>query len=359
MIELSVIVPTFNETDNVGELVERLETVLQGIGWEVIFVDDDSPDGTSDKVRSMAASDHRVRCIQRVGRRGLSSACIEGMLSSSATFVAVMDGDLQHDETVLPRMLSEARDNGTDLVVGSRYVEGGGTSDWSEQRKSISLLAIRMAKAVTRVDIEDITSGYFLANRQAILPAIRNTSGIGFKILLDIALSSKKPLSIKEIPYHFRSRKSGESKLDYQAAWQYLLLLADKKVGRFVPVRFLSFAFVGGLGVFVHMATLTAFYKAAGVAFVIAQSIATLVAMTSNFFLNNVLTYSDKRLKGLALLKGWLSFVLACSIGAVANVGVANYFFLKDVYWAGSAIAGILIGVVWNYAVTAAYTWKQ
>lgn len=359
MTELSVVVPTFNEASNVRALVGALDVALQGVKWEVIFVDDDSPDGTSDTARAVGRLDSRVRCIQRIGRRGLSSACIEGMLSSSATYIAVLDGDLQHDESILPEMLRIAEADELDLVVGSRYVDGGGATDWSRNRKWLSLLAVRVARAVTGIDIKDITSGFFLARRTAILPAIRSASGLGFKILLDIMLSSHRPLAVREVPYHFRNRHSGESKMDYQVVWQFLLQLADRKLGQCIPARFLSFAFVGGLGVGVHIVVLASLYKSMAISFVLSQSMATLVAMTFNFALNNVFTYSDKRLYGTALLWGWLSFVMICSVGAVANVGVANYFYRQDLYWIGSGVAGILVGVVWNYTVSSVYTWKR
>ena len=279
-------------------------------------------------------------------------------MASSANYIAVLDADLQHDEGILPQMLKTAMDDGIDLVVGSRYVDGGDTTDWSEKRKFMSQAAIRLARGFSGLDIKDLTSGFFLANREAIQPALRKTSGVGFKILLDILLSADKPLTVKEVPYLFRSRQSGESKLDYQTAWLFMMMLLDIKVGSVVPLRFLSFAFVGGAGVLVHLAVLSVFHQLLSLSFFWGQITATFVAMTSNFTLNNVLTYSDKRLRGSAWFRGWVTFVLACSIGAMANVGVANYFYMEDVYWVGAAVAGIAIGVVWNYAITSVYTWK-
>ena len=358
MTELSIIVPTFNEALNVAELIRRLELALAGLQWEIIFVDDESPDGTAEVVRDLGEGNASVRCIERVGRRGLSSACIEGILSSSATYVAVMDADLQHDEKILPQLLDAVQSGGADLAVGSRYVDGGGLGDWNDQRKKMSLVAVNVARAITGVEIADIMSGFFLARRETILPALKNASGIGFKILLDIALSAEQPLKIVEVPYQFRTRFAGESKLDYQVVWQYLLLLADKKIGHFVPVRFLSFAAVGAAGLLVHMVALTLGFKLFGLSFIGAQIIATLVAMTSNFFMNNVLTYADKKLRGTALIRGWITFCFACGLGALANVGIADYLFVQDVYWVGSAVVGVLVGAVWNYAVTAVYTWN-
>lgn len=357
-LELSVVVPTFNEIENIFELVARVERALSGIGWELIVVDDDSPDGTAEAIRALARRSPRIRCIRRVGRRGLSSACIEGMLASSAPVIAVMDADLQHEETLLPCMLEAVRREGVDVAIGSRYAEGGGTGEWSDGRRSMSRFATLLSRAVLRADLTDPMSGFFMIRRVALMDSVERLSGIGFKVLLDIFASSKRPLGFVELPYEFRTRHGGESKLDTRVAWDFLMMLADKTVGHIVPVRFLSFCFVGGFGVFVHMLCLAVLFKQIGVEFLWAQSMATLCAMTSNFLLNNVLTYRDRRLQGWRLLRGWISFVAVCSLGAVANVGIAEVLFQEQFSWVLSALAGILVGSVWNYAVTAAYTWR-
>jgi dolichol-phosphate mannosyltransferase len=357
--ELSIIVPTFNERENVLELVRRLDECLKGNSWEVIFVDDDSSDGTADRVREIARRDRRVRCIQRIGRRGLSSACVEGMLASSAPYLVVMDADLQHDESVLPRMLDALRAGDTDIVVGSRYTKGGGIGTWNAKRAKISRFATRLSRMVVKRDLSDPMSGFFALRREALEQAVRNLSNIGFKILLDVLASSSQPLRLKEIPYEFRNRHAGESKLDSQAMWGYLMLLADKLFGHIVPVRFVAFTAVGGVGVFVHFLVLSVLYSAMTLSFTLSQAVATMVAMTSNFALNNALTYRDMRLRGWRWMKGWVSFTLVCSLGAFANVGIASYLFVHDTVWVLAALAGIVVGAVWNYAVTAIYTWNR
>jgi dolichol-phosphate mannosyltransferase len=359
MLELSVVVPTFDESSNVRELLGRLESALGGTGWEAIFVDDDSPDGTASLVRSIARSDPRVRCVQRIGRRGLSSACIEGMLASAAPYIAVMDADLQHDESVLPRMLDVLRSDRADVVVGTRYSGGGSTGDWDEQRAGMSRLATRVGQWVLKQDVSDPMSGFFMLRREVLDATVRRLSGIGFKILLDVLASAPPGLRVAEVPYTFRNRLAGESKLDELVVWEYGMLLADKTVGRYVPVRFLSFAIVGGLGVFVHMAALTLLLKGIGLGFTVAQSIATASAMVFNFALNNVLTYRDRRLGGWAWWRGLASFMLACSVGALANVGIATYLFESATTWFLAALAGVLVGAVWNYGVTQLYTWGK
>lgn len=354
-------VPTYKEAENVEEIVRRVGAALDGVAWELMFVDDDSPDGTCERARAIARRDPRVRVLQRVGRRGLSSACIEGMLATSAPYLAVMDGDLQHDESLLPRMLEALRAGDLDIVVGSRYVEGGGVGDWHPQRQAMSRLATRIGQRLIHADLQDPMSGFFMVRADIIQSCVRRLSGVGFKILLDIFASAERPLRFRELPFTFRQRQAGASKLDNAVLWEYLLMLSQKLIGPYVPVRFIAFSLIGGLGIFVHMAVLWLILSAAGSgAFLVGQTAAALVAMTSNFFLNNLLTYRDMRLRGAQLLRGWLSFVLACSIGALANVGIANYLFQSGRSgWFLSALAGILVGAVWNYAVTAVYTWKR
>ncbi len=359
IIELSVIVPTFNEHPNVVPMIESLEAALGDHKWEVIFVDDDSPDGTATEIREFAKRDSRVRCIHRIGRRGLSSAAIEGILASSAPFCAVMDGDLQHDEKLLAEMLETIKSENLDIVSGSRYVEGGSLGNWDQSRATISRLATKLSRTVLHADLTDPMSGFFMIRRSTFEKRMRNLSGIGFKILLDIFASAKEPLRYRELPYKFRTRQAGESKLDSQAAWEYFMLLLDKLIGHIVPVRFVTFTLVGGFGVIVHMLIVWMMLNRMEMDFTVAQATATLVAMTSNYAMNNVLTYRDMRLTGWRWFKGWLSFTLACSVGALGNIGIAAYIFAQDTTWVLASLSGIIVGAVWNYAVTSVYTWNK
>lgn len=357
--ELCVVVPVLNERDNVLEMLRRLRAALAGRSWEVIFVDDDSPDDTASLVRRLGSIDRRVRCVQRIGRRGLSSASVEGMLASTAQYLAVMDGDLQHDECLLPRMLDSLRHEDIDIVIGSRNVPGGGVGDWHQGRVRISQLATRIARALFQTSVTDPMSGLFMIRREVFLARVRSLSGIGFKILLDLFASGPQPLRFRELPYQFRGRSRGQSKLDSRVAWDFLMLVLDKRLGGVVPVRFFTFALIGVLGVGVHLSTMSLLFKVAHVPFTVAHSMAMLAAMTSNFALNNILTYHDLRLRGWRWLSGWLSFVLACSVGGVANIGVASYVFESHTTWIPATLAGTLVGAIWNYALTSTYTWRR
>jgi dolichol-phosphate mannosyltransferase len=357
--KLTIIIPTLNEKDNVEPLVARLVSTLPDIAWEALFVDDDSRDGTSECVRAVARRNPRVRCLQRIGRRGLATACIEGVLATASPYVAVMDADLQHDERLLPQMLSELDSGAADLVVGSRYVAGGGIGNWDRGRARMSGLATGLARVICKADVADPLSGFFMCRREVFERALRRMSGQGFKILLDLLASSPEPLRVRELPYTFRERHSGESKLDLLIAWEYAMLLADKLVGHIVPVRFALFALIGGLGLVVHLAVLWTGLSFLGLGFRTAQAVATMMAMTSNFFLNNQFTYRDQRLSGLALWRGLVVFYLICGLGAVANVGVASYAFTSSHTWWLAGVAGAVVGSVWNFAMSSVFTWRR
>jgi dolichol-phosphate mannosyltransferase len=356
--ELSVIVPTFNERENIPELMARLKVCLEGRSWEVIFVDDDSPDGTANLIREYAAADSRVRCLQRIGRRGLSSACVEGLLASTAEFLAVIDADMQHDERLLPQMLDTLKQGDTDIVVGSRYAPGGDIGDWSERRARMSRLAVRLSRVLTPAELTDPMSGFFMMPRATFETLATHLTGQGFKILLDLVLSAPTPLRVKEVPAEFHERVAGESKLDAQVVLQFGGLLLDKTFAGYLPLRFISFAVVGAIGVMVHLAVLGLLRGSTALGFASEQTIATLAAMVFNFELNNAVTYADQRLRGPRLWRGLLLFLAVCGVGAVANIGIAKTLYESNTAWSLAGAMGAVIGVVWNYAVSATLVWR-
>jgi dolichol-phosphate mannosyltransferase len=357
--ELAIIVPTFNEVENVDRLIERLHATLDGLSWEVVFVDDDSPDHTAERVRAHGHRDSRVRCLQRVGRRGLSSACIEGMLATSAPYLAVIDADLQHDERLLPQMLALIRQGSLDIVIGSRYAGGGNLGDLDARRVRLSRLATRVSRLLVPASLTDPMSGFFMLRREAFDASIRRLSALGFKLLVDLFASSPRPLRFRELPYRFRARTAGVSKLDSAVMWDYGLLLIDKLVGHIVPARFVAFALVGVLGVAVHFLTLTLVFEWLHRSFTTGQALATTVAMIFNFWVNNRFTYGDVRLRGWRWVRGCLSFMAVCGIGALANVGVASYLFRWNTAWVPAALAGIVVSSVWNFVATSIFTWAR
>jgi len=357
--ELTIVVPTFKERANVEELIRRVGAVLDGVDWEMVFVDDDSPDGTADLVFEISRRDPRVRGIRRIGRRGLSSACIEGICSSNAPYIAVMDADLQHDEGILPRMLQTLKTGGHDLVVGSRYAEGGSTGTMPGIRAKMSRFATWIGSRWLGVGTTDPMSGFFMLKREFFYEVVRDLSGKGFKILLDLIASAKREVKFADVPYDMRARMHGDSKLDTMVLWEYLLLLCEKSFGKVVPVRFIFFVMIGLLGALLHVAVLTTLYYTTGTEFAVAQGTAAFVAMTANFFFNNMFTYADRRLKGRRIIRGLLIFYVTCAAGAVITVMVGTYLFDRGIFVPLAGLLGAAVGAIWNYTLSSEYAWRQ
>jgi dolichol-phosphate mannosyltransferase len=357
--ELSVVVPTYNERDNVPLVVELLKRTLEDVSWEVIFVDDNSPDGTAAAVRALGAADHRVRCIRRIGRRGLAGACIEGMLSSQARYIAVLDADLQHDETLLAAMLERIRKGDVDVVVGSRYIPGGSADSFTSKRRFMSRLSHVAAYMITKVELSDSGSGFYMIRRDAVEELAPRLSSQGFKLLLDIMTTARGTLRAAELPYTFRERQHGESKLDSHVVLDFAALLVAKFTNDAVSFRFLMFCFVGLTGVVIHMAALQVAIQPLALRFGVAQVAATVLAVCWNYALNNMLTYRDQRLSGWRFLTGLLRFQLICAVGAISNVGAAAWLYDYQQNWWLAGLGGALMSAVWNYVVSAAFVWRS
>jgi dolichol-phosphate mannosyltransferase len=355
--ELSVIVPTFNERANVPILVERLSHLLAACNWEVVFVDDNSPDGTAAAVRAIGEADSRVRCIRRIGRRGLAGACLEGMLASQARFVAVMDADLQHDEKLLVAMLDCLRAGRADLVVASRYLYGGSAAGLSKQRSRVSRWSNGLVRLLLGIDLTDPMSGHFMIRRDAFEALAPALSSQGFKILLDILATGGSRLRTIELPSTFRERQHGESKLDTKIALDFAALVTAKLTNDAVSARFLLYCLVGFTGIGIHLMILSALL-AAGLSFGPAQALATVGAITWNFVLNNIFTYRDQRLAGWRFVTGLIRFQVICAIGAISNVGIATWIYDYDKVWWIAGLGGALVGTVWNFVVSAAFVWR-
>lgn len=358
MPRLSVIVPVLDERENIQPLLCRLDSALEGIDWEVVFVDDDSLDGTADLCVSIARRNPRVRILRRIGRTGLASACVEGMLATCSPYLAVMDGDLQHDERILPQMLKLAESQFLDVVVASRRSNSGSMGEFPSGRVRLSNLGRWVSHLVTRCDLSDPMSGFFLVSRNFFEEVVRNLSQTGFKILLDVMTASRRPLRVAEVGYTFRNRENGESKLDASVGVDFLLLLADKLVGQVIPVRFVLYSLVGISGLIVHMSVLVILHLLTRQPLILAQVLATLVAMTWNFLLNNLMTYRDRKLRGWRrIVRGLLIYCAVCSIGAVANVSLTAYLTSKGLTWFAAGAGGMVLSSVWNYSVATVFTW--
>ncbi len=357
--ELAVVIPTLNERENIVLLLAKLRDVLRGISYEVIVVDDDSPDGTAAVVRRLAQSQDNLHVLHRIGRRGLSSACIEGMLATSAPFVAVMDADLQHDETILPQMYRLIAGQQLDVVVGSRNIAGGSMGEFADWRVKLSRAGRKLSGLGAQSSFTDPMSGFFVVRRPFFDSIAHHLTGKGFKILLDIVLSSKGKAKIGEVPYRFRLRQHGQSKLDIMVGLEYLELLVDKVVGAYVSVRFVLFCLIGAAGLALDVLLLWLLLTTHRTSFLEAQGIATAVVMVCNYVLNNTITYRDRRRHGLGFWYGLLKFLVACSLGAVSNLAIASEAYQHGIPWVLAGIIGLLFSAVWNFGVTSALIWRH
>ena len=357
---LSVIVPTYREALNVPVLFERLKTTLEGLPWEMVVVDDDSPDGTYDIAFAIAAKDSRLRCLRRVNRNGLAGAVIEGWLSSSADFVAVIDGDLQHDETILPDMYAKLAAGAGDVIIGTRVSDETKPGGLSPARQKLSDLGAWFFRAIAGVSVKDPMSGFFMTRRETVARLAPRLSPDGFKILVDVILSAEGKLRVAESHYVFRQRQAGESKLSPLVGLDFLGLVAHHASGGVLPIRFVLFAMIGGVGLVVHLAVLAGLiFSFDGMDFAMIQFVATLAAMASNFVLNNEITYRGYRYRGLRMIAGFLLFALLCGVGAIANINIASLLFHSNSGWGVAGFAGALIGVVWNYAASNTFVWRR
>jgi len=356
--DVSLIIPTYNEKANIAPLVEAVRSALGDIPWEIIIVDDDSPDQTFAEVSRLARDEPRLRCLRRVGRRGLSSAVIEGALVANGSAIAVMDADFQHDERILKQMYEKLTSTGADIVVATRYADGGGIGEWDATRAKMSDFATRMAGMLVGNQTSDPMSGFFMVRREIFASVIYDLSQQGYKILLDIISSSHTPLKIEEVPYVFRTRQEGESKISIMVLAQFLFLIIEKLTHGLIPPRFALFSIVGGFGLMVHLAILNGL-KLAGFTFIAAQLTATFIAMMSNFVMNNEFTYRDRRLTGLSFLAGLILFCIVCSFGALANVGVAEIAIHQFGNWSFAGLAGAIMGAVFNFSAATSLVWRR
>jgi dolichol-phosphate mannosyltransferase len=356
---LAVIVPTYNEADNVAGIVASLDAALEGISSEIIFVDDWSADGTADRIAMLAVDRPDIRVVRRYGRKGLSSAVIEGMMATMAPVVAVIDGDGQHDERLLPELYGRVADGGADVAIGSRYCENGSTGGWNSRRLRASQMATKLSRLVLQSPVHDPMSGFFAVRRDKVEALLPHLSSRGFKILFDLLTSSPEPLRAVELPFQFRTRVAGESKLGTGVIVDYLVTIADRLIRRVMPSRLVMFAAVGFLGLGVHLAVLNAMLALGQSGFERAQAVAVTVAIAFNFLGNNAVTFRDRRLRGPRLIAGLLSFYALCGLGALANIGIGAELFAEHHRWWVSGVAGAVVGSLWNFAAATLVTWRK
>lgn len=358
MTSVSVVVPTFNEARNVELILEGLAKALAGRSWELVVVDDDSPDGTADEVRRLAASHANLRCIQRVQERGLCSAVQWGVQAAHGETIVVMDGDFQHDPAVIPAMLAKL-DEGADIVPASRFLDrssAGGLS--SNFRQRLSQHGNRLINLFLGTRLSDPLTGFFATRRRFFLRSIPHMQADGFKILFDL-LYHNRNARVVELAFAFRARQHGQSKLQPYVLWLLACDIASKLTGGFAPPRLASFIGVGLMGSLFHF-TVLYLSLALDVEFWIAQTIATLTALVFNFTINNLLTYAADRLRGADFYKGLMLYSAVASLGIVANVSTAQItheHFKTHTFVA--AFVGLVIDIIWRFSVSNRLIWGR
>ena len=358
---LSIVIPTYNEKNNISKILEKLKKSLKSSTYEIIFVDDNSPDGTSFEIKKFIKNSSKIQLIHRVGRRGLSGAIIEGIFAARSELVAVMDCDLQHDETKLRDMLELfSKDASLDIVIGSRFTADGEISinAFSKMRKLGSKVTTFLIKKLLRIKSTDPLSGFFMVKKESFLKKSDKLQTQGFKVLADFLATSGKSIEIKEVGYSFKNRVAGESKMSFLTALELIGLVLSQILNGRVSIRFILFCMVGLSGIFVQL-LITGLAMLLTNQFPTSQTLGIIAAMTSNYFLNNIITFRERKLKSLDLIRGLFSFYLICSLGAFTNIAIATFVFNFSSNWLISSVIGACIGAVWNFTLTSIFTWKS
>lgn len=356
MTRATIIIPTYHERDNIAPLLERIHAAVKGHDYRVLFVDDDSQDGTSELVAELSRK-YPVDIMVRKDKRGLASAVVDGITQAQGETLVVMDADLQHPPEVLPALLKKV-DEGFDMAIGSRYVPGGGCEGWGRLRRMISKGAIFIAHLLlpqTR-KIKDPLSGLFAFKKKAIEGV--DLRPLGYKIILEVLIEGRMK-SVAEVPFKFVTRERGQSKLSAKQQVEFLKHTFSLMRRSGELARFVKFGLVGGSGIIVNEGLLWALTEFVGLPYTISSPIAVEASIISNFMLNDVFTFRDRRDRAGSGLIRFLKFNSVSLGGLVINVGTLWLLttFL-GVHYLVSNLAGIFLAFLWNFLLNSWWTWK-
>ena len=367
---VSLIIPTYNEHDNVTALVQRLGKALTNYNYEIIFIDDNSTDGTAELAESIKDK-YPLKVVVRKDKRGLASAVVDGLSYTNGDTIAVMDADLQHPPAVVPELL-KAMEKGADIAIGSRYVTGGGCQGWSFTRRLISRGAIFLAHLLLPATrkVSDPMSGFFMFKKDVVANARLNPSG--FKILLEILMMGKFQ-NVSEVPFTFVIRERGESKLNARQQVDYLKHIFSLMHRTGELVRFIKFCLVGGSGIGVNYGLYWILTRFAGftplddaatggiISGNLAMAISIETSIITNFLLNNYFTFADRNIGGIkAFISRLLNFNLICLIGGLIQIGVANLLAITfGIYDLIAIPIAIIVATMWNYLLNNWWTWRH
>jgi len=350
-VVLSIILPTYNERENIGVLLERIDRALRaaGIPYEVVIVDDNSPDGTAGFAEELSKT-YPIRVVRRPGKLGLSSAVLDGFKVSRGRFIAVMDADLQHPPEVLPKMIEKLVNHECDVVVASRYTEGGSVGNWSFLRRLVSWGAILVARVLLPKvrEVRDPMSGYFMFRREVVEDSISEMNPRGFKILLEVLVKGKVG-KVCEVPYTFGRRYLGKSKLGPSEILNYLMHVLD------LSPEYVRFTIVGAIGTVVNLGVLALLRYLLGIPHAIASAIAIEASIINNFILNDAWTF---RRRGGTWWHKILKFHASSAAAVLVQWGVSNmvyYIVLSSSITA--QLIGVLAGFILNYITSKKFVW--
>jgi len=375
---VSVVTPTFNEAANLPLLVEAVHEALGTLPHEIVVADDDSPDRTWEVAERLAETDSSIRVLRRFRDPGLSAAVLDGMTVARGEYLAVIDADLQHDPAILPEMVGLLASGTVDVCVGSRATEGGGYGDWSAARRLVSWVATLIAKVLLRVPVSDPMSGYFAITRAGYEQTASQINARGFKILLEF-VGRNRSLRVAEVPYEFRNRVHGETKLNRSVIRSYLLAVSELWLGRQIDPVFLLYVLVGIVGLVVNSVAFT-LAEAAGfplwttglnkaidpiyTSFLFSVQLTILVL----FVLNNEFTFWEDRYRGWKLFPAFLAYEVVSIIGTLIHVAVFTFLqntgFLLGVLGSGPArvvhnLTGAVLALIVNWFLNTTYVWKR
>mgnify|MGYP001166224958 FL=1 len=360
---ISIVIPTFNEQNNISGIIDQLLKLDINYEIEIIVVDDNSIDGTAAFVREFSRIDRRVRLIIRMGRSGLSSAIKEGCLCASGEVIAVMDADGQHDPLYIEQALNKLEINKFDILVGSRFIEGSkikGLSKRRERSSSIANYLARLSLYGFYSHLTDYMSGFILFKRNSCIKFIEKIDVNGFKFFYELLALSKGKLKVIEIPLVFKERIYGNSKLDFPVVWDFLISLIHSFIRRIIPRRAVSFALVGSSGVVVQLLTIYFFMSVTSFDFEKVLPVGVVIAATSNFTINNFFTFRTNKLSGKRFYLGLMKFLLVSSLPIIANIGITTLFYSQlSINSFISQIGGILVVFIWNYAASSKIVWNN
>jgi dolichol-phosphate mannosyltransferase len=355
--ELSLVVPTYNERENITPLVERIHKSLSDYNYELIVVDDNSPDGTSELARSLA-SKYPVKVIVRTNERGLASAVVAGFNQARGEILGVIDADLQHPPEFIPALIKAVRD-GADVAIASRYIPGGGIEGWSLKRKVISKAAKLPANLLlsSARKIKDPLSGFFLFKKRVIDGAV--LSPTGYKILLEVLVRGSAN-TVVEVPYTFKERERGKSNLTAKEQINYLKHLYRLAWDDGGIKHFLKFCVVGASGAVVNLGFLALFVQVVHMDKVWAQVPSYQISIWTNFAFNEFWTFSDRRTPGLkSFLIRAIKFNLVSQIGWGINWGVYRLALkVAGINYIVSQVIAIAIATMWNFLSNVIWTWR-